>query len=134
MVSKILKKLLVVDDDTDVLTIVKYALKKNEGLEVMYAISGEQCLEMAKSFIPDLILLDIMMPKMDGHTTLKKLKEIEALRGIPVVFFTAKLTKQELDDYLHEGIVGIISKPFDPLKFDEILQENWQNYLKKRIL
>lgn len=129
MINKDLHKLLIIDDDPDILTIAKYALKKEAKLEVRSANSGEEGLLVAKSFIPDLILLDVMMPHMDGITTLKNLRLSHETQHIPVAFFTAKVTKEEIDSYAHEGVIDVVIKPFDPLKFLETITQIWHKYL-----
>ena len=131
MENRSLKKILVIDDDSDILTIIKYALKKETDLELRFALSGQEGLKEAALFIPDLILLDVMMPQMDGIMTLKKLHEIDSLKNTAVVFFTAKMTPQEVESYMHEGIIDVLTKPFDPLKLKQTLLNMWQKYLKR---
>ena len=65
--------------------------------------------------MPDLIMLDVMMPEMDGPTTFMTLQQNPALKGVPVIFMTAKIQTHELEDYLRLGAAGVISKPFDPM-------------------
>jgi len=131
MEVRALKKLLIVDDDPDILTIAKYALKKDPTLEIRCVSSGHEAIEEAKKFVPDLILLDVMMPKMDGLSTLKNLKTQIKTQHIPVVFFTAKVTQDEIESYIKEDVEDVLIKPFDPAKLLENLQNIWVKYLHK---
>lgn len=127
-----LKKLLIVDDDADILTISQYALKEDKSLEVRVASSGEEALNIAKSFQPDLILLDIMMPKMDGITTLKHLRSRPETQKTPIAFFTAKVTEDEISSYVQYGVIDVLIKPFDPMKFSSSIQAIWCKYQKNK--
>jgi DNA-binding response OmpR family regulator len=106
------KKILLIDDDVKILKLVEIRLKAY-GFEVVSAASGTQGLEKAKSEGPDVILLDIMMPDMDGYEVMEKLKKDEDTKAIPVIMLTAK---REIDDIVKSmsgyGAVGYISKPF----------------------
>lgn len=132
MQKKPLTKMILVDDDEDVLTIAKYCLESLKGVTIKYLSSGEETLKEALTFQPELILLDVMMPKMDGMTTLKALKMVPHLSHIPVVFFTAKVQKDEINQYLKLGVIDIIVKPFDPISFPEKILKNWGNYQEKK--
>lgn len=126
-----LKKLLVVDDDEDILVIVRYSFAELQNVEVRYASTGEQAIQEALSFQPDMILLDVMMPKMDGIMTLNALKFFPSLANIPVVFFTAKVQKEELNNYSKLGIIDVIIKPFDPLLLADNVLQIWDRYQDK---
>ena len=91
--------------------------------EVVLAASGAEGLERAASEQPDVILLDVMMPGMDGPTTLAELRAQPNTSNIPVIFITAKVEKHEVERYLALGAVGVISKPFDPLKLPREIQQ-----------
>ena len=132
MESQPLRKLLIVDDDPDVLTIARYSLKKDQTLEVRCASSGEDGLTIAKNFMPDLILLDVMMPKLDGITTLEHLRNQKETKNIPVVFFTAKVTQEEINFYTKQDVIAVLVKPFDPLKFLDSIQAIWHKYVLGR--
>ena len=127
-----LKKMILVDDDEDVLTIAKYCLESLKGVDIKYLTSGEETLKEALSFQPDLILLDIMMPKMDGITTLKTMKLVPNLTNIPVVFFTAKVQKEELAQYQQLGAIETIIKPFDPLTLADNILKIWDRYQERK--
>lgn len=109
------ERVLLVDDDPRIRKIAQIALQGVAHWQVSLAASGFEALEAAAKDRPDVILLDVMMPEMDGPTTLARLKESEQTASIPVIFFTAKVQKHELDSYLALGAAGIISKPFDPM-------------------
>jgi two-component system OmpR family response regulator len=124
-----LKKILFVDDDEDIHFIVKLCLRDIPGVEFRSAFSGEEALKIAMDFKPDLILLDVMMPKMDGIATLKAIKLLPTLAMTPVVFLTAKVQKNEVEEYLKSGILDVIVKPFDPSTLAQLLQQIWNKHL-----
>ncbi|WP_199221388.1 response regulator [Desulfonatronum sp. SC1] len=80
-----------------------------------------------KAFVPDLILLDVMMPDMDGPTTMRELRKIPDLANTPVVFLTAKVQPQEFSAYLALGAQGVIAKPFDPMKLADEVHAVWEH-------
>ena len=110
-----IQKVLLVDDEDDIRTIGQLSLARVGGWQCALAPSGHAALELAQSFHPDLVLLDVMMPGMDGPTTLSRLRAQEATAKTPVIFMTAKIQKQEVARYLELGAVGVIGKPFDPM-------------------
>ena len=107
-------KLLYVEDEADIREIAEFALE-DEGFDIVFCESGEQALEKAVDFKPDVILLDVMMPGMDGPTTLKELRGFPELIGTPVIFLTAKVQPNEIKEYLALGAIDVIAKPFDPM-------------------
>ncbi|MFA6209113.1 MAG: response regulator [Candidatus Obscuribacterales bacterium] len=118
-----LSRILLVDDDDNIRTIAELSLE--DDFQVDIASSGQEALDIAMLRAPDLILLDVMMPGLDGKATFNKFKEIPALKGIPVVFMTAKVLTHEIDFYLELGAAGVISKPFDPMTLAEEVQTIW---------
>jgi len=105
------KKILIADDEPEIIDIVKKML--SDKYEVIGVYDGEECIKKAKEVKPDLILLDILMPKMDGWETLKKLKEDEELKNIPVSMLTAlPLTPEDTYDKPIDNIENYIVKPF----------------------
>jgi CheY-like chemotaxis protein len=110
-----IRKVLLVDDEDDIRTIGKVSLSRVGGWETVLASSGAEALTKAAAERPDLILLDVMMPGMDGPTTFGQLRAQEATAKTPVIFMTAKIQKQEVARYLELGAVGVIGKPFDPM-------------------
>ena len=107
-------KVLLAEDEPDVQLIARLALKR-AGLEVVTASNGLEVLERIGAEQPDVVLLDWMMPDMDGFETCKRLKADPATRDIPVIFLTAKVQESEVAKALALGAVGCIGKPFDAL-------------------
>lgn len=128
MSNRILTKLLVVDDDDDILTIAKFALEDLKGVAIKYVNSGEEAVQEALTFQPDMILLDVMMPKMDGIATLKAIHLLPSIAHIPIIFFTAKVQKSELDKFISIGAFDIITKPFDPLTLANSVLSMWSKF------
>lgn len=112
-------KILVIDDEEDIRAVCRMSLERLGGWTVLLAESGERGLELAESEKPDAILLDVMMPGMDGPATIERLKASEATREIPVLFLTAKLQPADREPYLALGAEDVIAKPFDPMKLSE---------------
>ena len=108
-------KVLVVDDDDDIRTIVRLSLSEVGGMEVEEAADGGSAVDAALDERPDLILLDVMMPGMDGVQTLAALRSHPSLSQIPVVFLTAKALQSEIDRLLSFDVAAVFVKPFDPL-------------------
>jgi two-component system, OmpR family, response regulator len=110
-----IRKVLLVDDEADIRTVGHLSLSRLGGWETVLAASGAEAVTRAATERPDLILLDVMMPGMDGPSTFTQLRAQEATALIPVIFMTAKTQKQEVARYLELGAVGVICKPFDPV-------------------
>lgn len=123
-----LQRILYVEDDPDIQAIAAMVLESLNGFTLQTCSSGAEAIAKAGAFAPDLILLDVMMPEMDGPETLKKLREFPTLAATPVIFMTAKVQPQEVKSYLKLGAIGVIAKPFDPMTLADqlrsILQEN----------
>ena len=110
-----IKKVLLVDDDRNIRLISQIGLEGVPGWDIFTAESGLDALTKAADNPPDVILLDMMMPGMDGIATYNKLKENEHTAAIPVIFMTAKVQNDEMDSYMKLGAAGVITKPFDPM-------------------
>jgi CheY-like chemotaxis protein len=108
-------RVLHIDDESDILEIAAASLGLDPELEVRDSISGADGLAAAVEWRPDLILLDVMMPGMDGPATLRHLRENPQTADIPVVFMTARAQTRELDHFKSLGAGGVIVKPFDPM-------------------
>lgn len=121
-----LTKILFIDDDQDIHMIVEVSLDGMANLELRSALSGEEGIKMAMEFMPDLILLDVMMPGMDGINTLKAMRLLPNLAQIPVVFMTARAQGNEVMEYLQAGAIDVIIKPFDPMTLQQTLVEIWK--------
>lgn len=126
-----LKKILYAEDEQDIQTIVQIALWTYSKLDLKVCDNGQLLLDCVEEYKPDLILLDIMMPVMDGMTTFRNLKLNDNTKDIPVVFITAKAQIQELEIYKSAGILGVIVKPFDPINLANKIQELWDFYKNK---
>ena len=111
-----IEKVLMVDDEPHVRRVAELCLARVGHWNVILATSGAEALALAEREQPDLILLDVMMPGMDGPTTLSALQAHAALASIPVIFMTAKVQEHEIQRYLALGAAGVICKPFDPLE------------------
>jgi CheY-like chemotaxis protein len=111
-----MRTILLIDDEEDIRTVGRISLGQVGGWEVLEAPSGKRGLEIAASDRPDAILLDSMMPEMDGAETIRRLKADEETWEIPVIFLTAKLQPADRERYLELGAVGVLAKPFDPMK------------------
>ena len=107
--------ILVIDDEQDIRMVSRMSLERVGGWRVLEAESGARGLELAAAEQPDAILLDSMMPEMDGPATIERLKADEATKAIPVVFLTAKLQPSERQRYVDLGAEGVLAKPFDPM-------------------
>jgi two-component system OmpR family response regulator len=122
----VLNHILCVDDEADILQVAKLALEVVGGFRVSLCRGSEDAVEQARLLKPDLILLDVMMPVMDGPTTLKKLREPDACPDTPVIFMTAKARPEELRGFLDLGAIGVVSKPFDPMALSEQIRSLWK--------
>lgn len=124
--EKVLSHVACVDDDADILQITKFALEEIGGLKVTAFEGPRAALEGMAAAQPDLILMDVMMPEMDGPTALKQFKRQEGVSHIPVVFMTARVQPHELRDYMALGAAGVISKPYDPVTLTQQLVDIWR--------
>ncbi len=120
-----LQRILVVEDDPDIRSIIHLSLDTIGGFDVETASNGVEALDRLDAFTPDLILLDVMMPEMDGPTTLLELRKRPALTATPVVFLTAKAQLHEVNHYQTLGIAEVIQKPFDPVALPERVRAIW---------
>jgi len=107
------KRVLVVDDDQDLLKMLKLRIE-SEGFEFVGAQDGEEMLRIVKIKKPDVIILDVMLPKIDGYTALREMKKQEGYKDIPVIVLTAKEKKKVGDLFVLEGVSFFIEKPFEP--------------------
>lgn len=120
-------KVLCIEDEPDILKLLKIALRQRGNYQVVTAPNGLVGLEMAEKECPDLILLDAMMPVMDGYETCKRLKENPATRHIPVIFLAAKTQQKEIKKGLDLGAVDYLTKPFDPMTLPDQIRDILNN-------
>ncbi len=109
-----LEKVMLVEDEPDIQVVARMTLRRGGIREVVVAGNGEECLAQVGEVKPDLILLDVMMPKLDGYETCRRLKQNEETSSIPIIFLTAKAQQSEINQGLELGAIGYLVKPFDP--------------------
>jgi CheY-like chemotaxis protein len=120
-----LQSILCVDDEEDIQTVMRIALESVGGFETLACGSGEEALREAERFGPDLILLDVMMPGMDGPTVLRTLRRTPGTAHIPVIFVTARVRPPEESEYRAMGAADVIIKPFDPMTLPALIHRIW---------
>jgi DNA-binding response OmpR family regulator len=120
------KRILIIDDEEDILTVLKFRLGANN-YEVLTASDGQEGLNKARTEKPDLIILDLMLPKLDGYKVCRMLKFDESYKAIPIVMFTARVQQKDEELGKEMGADAYITKPFEP----EILLEKIRQLLKK---
>ena len=113
------RSVLLIDDEPDIREVVELSLGSVAGWEVLTASSGADGVELASEQQPEVILLDVMMPGLDGPATLEVLRARDETRAIPVLFMTAKAQAGELSRYASLGVAGVIPKPFDPMTLSD---------------
>jgi diguanylate cyclase (GGDEF)-like protein len=123
---KSLKKLLYVDDDADIREIVQMSLSLDGTLEVLTSDGGERALLKMQMEKPDLVVLDVMMPGMDGPTLLRRMRQDPVLEQIPVIFMTAKASAEEVAKFRELSAIGVIAKPFDPMSLQGQVKALWE--------
>lgn len=128
MTTPLLNRILFVEDDPDIQTVARLGLKAVGGFTVEICSSGREAVAAAPAFGPDLILLDVMMPGMDGISTLKALRELPETANTPIIFLTAKVQTHEVAHYKQLGVLDVIAKPFDPMTLSTTLNRIWLQY------
>ncbi len=108
-------RVLCIDDDEDILVVAAMALEDVGGLSVLTSTEGADAVALAEEYNPDLILLDYMMPGLDGPSTMAAVRAVPALDKIPIAFMTARVRPEELKRYIEAGASGVVPKPFDPM-------------------
>jgi CheY-like chemotaxis protein len=128
MTATDISQIMYIEDDPDLQEIARLALTEIGGFNVEVFGSGGDALQRAKDIKPDLILLDVMMPDMDGPTTLAELRKLPGYLETPVIFMTAKVQSEEVSKYVGLGALTVIPKPFDPLKLADYLRKLWKTF------
>jgi two-component system, OmpR family, response regulator len=128
MASSALRTVLYVDDEPDIREVVHLALSLADGVTVHTCESGDQALLQIPRLRPDLLILDVMMPGMDGPTTMSRLRADPELAEIPVIFMTAKAMPQEVARFREMGAIGVIAKPFDPMQLAQQVLTLWNKH------
>ena len=116
-------RVLIVDDEDDVLTVTRMGLEMSAGWQVWTASSGQAAIEIAAEQQPNVILLDWMMPDMDGRTTLQALRANTATCHIPVILVTAKAQSPDGDTFAGVDVVAVFTKPLRPLKLAALITQ-----------
>jgi CheY-like chemotaxis protein len=122
-----LKRVLLVEDDPDVRLVAALALTDLGGLTVEVCGSAREALEVGPGFGPDMILLDVMMPDMDGVAAFHAMRAHAALHATPVVFMTARAQPHEVARYRALGSLGVVTKPFEPETLADTLRGLWRD-------
>jgi len=120
-------KILIIDDEPDFSEMLAFRIEKSTSNQVFRSIDGEDGLKQVKEIHPDLIILDVMMPKMDGLEVIKVLKEDASTRTIPVIILTASVSPSTINTFFKEGVFDFVIKPFEPAdlltKIDQALKK-----------
>lgn len=120
-----INRILYVEDEPDIQAVAKLALEQVGRFTLEVCSSGQEAIDKAEDFYPQLILLDVMMPKMDGPATLRKLRDLRDFHDIPAIFMTARVQPNEIQEYIKMGAVDVIAKPFDPMTLSCQIREIW---------
>ncbi len=120
-----MQKILYVEDEADIRAIATVALEDVGGFEVLACGTGTEAIDKGPGFAPDLILLDVMMPDLDGGDTLEVLRRLPELTQTPAIFLTAKAMPAEIERYKELGALDVIAKPFDPMTLADQVREIW---------
>ncbi len=121
-----LHRILYVEDEQDIQAVAKIALEMVGGFTLKICSSGQEAVDSIAAFSPDLVVLDVIMPGMDGPTTLRRLREIPAAANTPMIFMTAKTQPKDVEEYLAMGALGVIAKPFDPMQLANEINTVWE--------
>ncbi|OBU88217.1 hypothetical protein MY55_01425 [Chromobacterium subtsugae] len=115
-------QLMFIDDDQDIRSIFAFAFEQEQDMEIKLCASSIDAISWAEASPPDIIVLDVMMPEMDGPNTFSRLKAIPALALTPIIFLTAKVQKQEIERLKALGATAVIEKPFNPLELPGLIR------------
>jgi len=121
-----LKRILYVDDEPSVSQVAILVLQNIGGFDVLACTSGQEALDAVEDFQPELLLLDVMMPEMDGPATLEKLRALPVTANVPVVFMTGRSRPEDIASLKALGAVDVITKPFDPASLPDQVRLAWQ--------
>jgi len=120
-----LQRIMLVEDDPDIRTVAGMALEMVGGYTLRACAGGAEALQAVAEFAPQVVLLDVMMPDMDGPGVLSELRARPATAGIPVIFLTAKAHPEEIEKLRALGAIEVIAKPFDPIKLPAAVETAW---------
>jgi CheY-like chemotaxis protein len=119
---------MLVEDDPDIQLITRLSLELGGAFDVLVCGSGAEAIQAGPDYAPDLVLLDVMMPGMDGPATMDAMRKLPQMASTPVVFFTANTHEQIRQDLVRRGALGIIIKPIEPAALTEQIRAIWQGY------
>lgn len=124
-----LKKIIYIDDELDIRLMAEYALTKIGNYDVLMCESGAEALEKIEDYAPDLILIDLMMPELDGTATISEIRKIESFKNTPAIFITSEIIPPEIVELMsHDAaVISLIHKQFDPDELSEIVQSIWNS-------
>ncbi len=123
-----LQRILFVEDEADIQAVAQVALEAVGGFTVAICSSGEEALQTAEAFAPQLILSDVMMPGMDGPATLAALRRLPGMADTPAIFMTAKVLPHEVQQLRASGAIEVIAKPFDPMSLAQQIKDIWRRH------
>jgi CheY-like chemotaxis protein len=123
-----MKRILFIEDEQDIQEVAQFALEAIGGYTVEVCSSGAEALDRVVEFAPDLILLDVMMPDMDGPTTLKALRKMPETANTPIIFMTAKSQAREIQRFKKLSTLDVITKPFDPMALSDQIAGIFKNW------
>jgi CheY-like chemotaxis protein len=121
-----LRRITYVEDDADIASMVQLCLSDIAGFDLQICSSGGEAVAKTAEFAPDLILMDMRLPDMDGLAAHQALKAIAGLEATPVIFMTARAGAEEAETYRQSGALGVIPKPFDPTTLAKEITQMWQ--------
>lgn len=127
MITDRLHTILYVEDDPDIAEVAIMTLQELGGFCVVHCISGRMALDHFSYIAPQLVLMDVMMPEMDGPETLRRLRQHPDGEDVPVIFMTARAQIHEQAAYRALGALGVIIKPFDPITLSEQITQIWES-------
>nr|WP_306268779.1 response regulator [Pararhizobium sp. IMCC3301] len=123
--SAVLKDIMLVEDDSSIAEIATLTLEDLGGFSVVHCASGFEALTVLQKHRPQLILMDVMMPQMDGRETLRQIREEMKILDLPIIFMSARTQTHERAEYVSLGAAGMIAKPFDPMKLSDTVRQMW---------
>lgn len=121
-----LQRILLADDEPDILEIARIALENVGGYEVAVCESGAEFLQLLPDFKPDLVIIDALMPDVDGLQVLNEMRSVPGFEDIPAVFLTGLVLDRDLRNLRESGAADVITKPFDPMTLSQRIEEVWK--------
>jgi two-component system, OmpR family, response regulator len=123
--DKSLNRILYAEDEADIQEVAVLALETVGGFNMKVCNTGKEALDAVTEYKPDLLLFDVMMPGMDGPSAFQEIRKIPGFESIPVVFMTAKVQPEEINNYKKLGAIDVIPKPFDPMSLSDTIRDIW---------